>query len=183
VPNNVLTDTFYGRIPVEYAAAWCFFRTGGRVQHLIHQMKYKGQKDLGQFMGKLYGQDLTNSDLAREVEVIVPVPLHPKKQRKRGYNQSEYIARGLSEALKIPIDTKSLVRTTASDSQTKKNRKMRWENVKEIFVIKDLESLENKHVLLIDDVLTTGATMEACATELLKVRGIRISIAALACVN
>ena len=135
----------------------------------------------GQYLGKIYGRDLMNTKFYQGVEVIVPVPLHPKRKRKRGYNQSEWIALGLSESMKIPLDTKTLIRATASESQTKKSRFMRWENVKEIFVVRDLKSLENKHILLVDDVLTTGATMESCAAELLKIRGVKISVVALAC--
>jgi ComF family protein len=179
--NNAVSQIFWGRVPIEHTAAWCYFLKGGKMQHLIHLLKYNGRKEIGQCLGKIYGRDLMNTKFYQVVEVIVPVPLHPKRKRKRGYNQSEWIALGLSESMKIPVDTKTLIRATASESQTKKSRFSRWENVKEIFVVRDFKSLENKHILLVDDVLTTGATMESCATELLKIRGVKISVVALAC--
>jgi ComF family protein len=178
--DNAVSRIFWGRVNMAHAATWCYFQKGGKVQHIIHQMKYKGRKEIGVYLGRMYGRDLMDSVLYREVEVIVPVPLHRCKQRKRGYNQSEYIARGLAESMKLPLDSKSLVRVTHSESQTKKSRLKRWENVKEIFVVKDAKTLENKHILLVDDVLTTGATIEACARELLKIPGVRVSVVALA---
>jgi ComF family protein len=144
-------------------------------------MKYNGKKEIGHFLGKIYGKDLVNSPFFHDVEVIVPVPLHKKRKWKRGYNQSEYIAMGLSESMRIPLDTKSLIRETASETQTKKSRFRRWENVKEIFAVRDFSSLQNKHILLVDDVITTGATIEACARELLKIQGVKISVVGLAC--
>jgi ComF family protein len=179
--NNPVYRIFWGRVTVEHAAAWCYFQKGGKVQHLIHLMKYNGKKEIGQYLGLIYGRELMLSPLYQNVDVIIPVPLHPKKKRKRGYNQSELIAKGLSETMKIPVDTKTLIRTTASDSQTKKSRYRRWENVKEIFCVTNFTLLQNKHILLVDDVLTTGATIDSCATELLKIYGVKISVVALAC--
>jgi ComF family protein len=179
--HNTLSQIFWGRVPIEHVAAWSFFLKGGKVQHLIHQMKYNGKKEIGHFLGKIYGRDLILSPFYHDVEVIIPVPLHKKRKRRRGYNQSECIAAGLSESMGIPIDNKSLFRATASETQTKKSRFKRWENVKEIFVLNDSEYLENKHILLVDDVITTGATIEACAIELLKIHGVKISMVGLAC--
>ncbi len=182
LPDNPLCTMFWGRVPLAHVAACCFFRKGGRVQRLIHLLKYHGRQDIGHYMGRMYGQQLRLSGFYDHTEVIVPVPLHPKKKRKRGYNQSECIACGLAESLQIPIDCKTLIRTTASESQTRKSRYGRWENVKEIFAVSDLKALEHKHILLVDDVLTTGSTIEACAAELLKIKGVKISVATLACV-
>jgi len=179
--HNVVSQIFWGRVAIEHVAAWSFFLKGGKVQHLIHLMKYNGKKEIGHFLGKIYGKDLVNSPFFHDVEVIVPVPLHKKRKWKRGYNQSEYIAMGLSESMRIPLDTKSLIRETASETQTKKSRFRRWENVKEIFAVRDFSSLQNKHILLVDDVITTGATIEACARELLKIQGVKISVVGLAC--
>jgi ComF family protein len=179
--NNTVSQIFWGRVPVAHVAAWSFFLKGGKVQHLIHQLKYNGKKEIGHFLGKVYGNDLLQSPFFKDVEIIVPVPLHKKRKRKRGFNQSECIAAGLSETMGIPIDTKSLIRASASETQTKKSRFRRWENVKEIFAVNDFRSLENKHILLVDDVITTGATIEACARELLKIQGVKISVVGLAC--
>ncbi|MEI6853170.1 MAG: ComF family protein [Bacteroidota bacterium] len=178
--DNAVSRIFWGRVNITHAAALCYFQKGGKVQHLIHLMKYKGRKEIGEYLGKIYGKQLRDVELYRDVDVIVPVPLHRRKQRKRGFNQSEYIARGLSVSMKLPIDTKSLVRVTHSESQTRKSRLKRWENVKEIFVVKEVKTLQNKHVLLVDDVLTTGATIEACSRELLKIQGVSVSVVALA---
>lgn len=179
--NNTLSQIFWGRVPIEHAAAWCFFHKGSKIQHLIHLMKYNEKQEIGQYLGTIYGRELMLSPFFHDVDVIIPVPLHPKRKRKRGYNQSEWIAKGLSETMKIPVDSKTLIRTTASESQTKKSRFRRWENVKEIFSVTNFTLLQNKHILLVDDVLTTGATIESCATELLKIKGVKISVAALAC--
>ena len=179
--NNAVTRIFWGRVPVEHAAAWCYFHKGGKIQHLIHLLKYYGRREIGLYFGSIYGRELMHSPFYKNVEIIIPIPLHPKRKRKRGYNQSECIAKGLSEIMKIPVDTKTLIRATASDSQTKKTRFKRWENVKEIFSITNFIHLQNKHILLVDDVLTTGATIESCAIELLKIKGVKISVVALAC--
>ncbi len=158
-----------------------YFAKGGKVQHLLHQLKYKGIKEIGIYTGKLYGVTLKKSPFYTDVDVIIPVPLHPKKQRKRGYNQSEMFACGLAEAFSKPYDIKTLVRTYASETQTKKSRFRRWENVKEIFALKDHQHMINKHILLVDDVVTTGATLEACANMLLQIPGVKVSIATIAC--
>jgi len=158
-----------------------FFAKGGKVQHLLHLLKYKGKKEIGEYIGKIYGEDLKKSLFYSDIDVIIPVPLHPRRKRKRGYNQSEIFAKGLSESLVKPYDTRTLIRTYASETQTKKSRFRRWENVKEIFDLKDHQHLINKHILLVDDVVTTGATLEACASMLLKIPGVKVSIATIAC--
>lgn len=179
--ENHVFKNFWGRANISHATALYYFQKGSKVQHLIHQLKYKGKQEIGFYLGKTYGQDLLQSDFYKDVDIVIPVPLHPRKKRKRGYNQSESFAMGLASSMKISCDTKTLVRTTASQTQTKKSRFKRWENVKEIFAVKNIQHLQNKHILLVDDVITTGATIEACANKLFEIPGIKISVAAIAC--
>ena len=131
-------------------------------------------------MGKLYGFELKKSSDFNTVDTIIPVPLHPKKEKKRGYNQSESFAEGLAASMEVAADFKTLFRAHESETQTKKSRFNRWQNVESIFQLKDLKSLEGKHILLVDDVVTTGATLEACAQTLQQVPGIKISVATIA---
>ena len=179
--DNPITQIFWGRVKIESAAAYYFFSKGGNVQHLIHQLKYKGHKEIGIYIGKLYGLELKESDLFKNIDVVIPVPLHWKKFKKRGYNQSEQFAKGLSQTMEIDVDSNTLYRKIASETQTKKSRFNRWENVKEIFEIKNVDNLKGKHILLVDDVITTGSTLESCANALLKIPEIKISVAAIAC--
>jgi ComF family protein len=178
--DNWVSRTFWGRTDVFSATALFYFNKGGKVQHLIHRLKYNGEKEIGIFLGKQYGYDLQKSPFFNSVKVVLPVPLHSKKEKKRGYNQSEMFAIGLAQTMQIELVKNNLIKTMATESQTRKSRFKRWENVKEIFVVKDAEKLEGKHVLLVDDVITTGATIESCANTLLKVPGIRVSVAAIA---
>jgi ComF family protein len=177
---NPVAKIFWGRVPIHSAAAFYGFNKGGKVQHLIHQLKYKGQKHIGVTIGKLYGHELSYCDDFNTVTTVIPVPLHPKKQRKRGYNQSDYFAEGLAESMHVEADLKTLYRAHESESQTKKSRFNRWQNVESIFQLRNVETLAGKHVLLVDDVITTGATFEACAQTLLQVPDIKVSIAAIA---
>jgi ComF family protein len=178
--DNPMEKIFRGRIPINAIAAYLYFQKGGSVQKLIHQFKYSGKHQIGFYFGKLYGNELLNSELFSNIDVIIPVPMHPAKQRKRGYNQSEIFANGISEALKKPIDKMNLVKTEKTQTQTRKSRFVRWENVETVFTIKDAKMLEGKHILIVDDVITTGATIEACCQKLLKINGVRISIVTLA---
>jgi ComF family protein len=156
------------------------FNKGGIAQKLLHEIKYKGNEELGVRIGEWFGYYIFNKTIASNIDMIVPIPLHPTKRKRRGYNQSELIARGLSESLKIPCETKLLKRTKYTSTQTKKGKTERWLNVKDIFKIDTNENLENKHVLLVDDVITTGATIESAA-HLLNQYGVsRISIACIA---
>ena len=181
--ENPLTQLFWGRTSILSAASYYYFYKGGKVQHLIHQLKYKGQKDIGLYLGNIYGKELIKSSFFNSADYIVPVPLHYKKQKKRGYNQSEIFAIGISQSMEITLDAKTLVKKTKTESQTKKSRFNRWENVKEVFELRKFNHLINKHVLLVDDVITTGATLESCVNSLSKISGIKISIATLACAN
>jgi len=180
LPGNPLDKVFWGRVPVDRTATLYYFIKGGKVQHLVHQLKYKGQKEVGIYMGKLLGNDLKANPGFHSISKIIPVPLHPNKLRKRGYNQSEQFAIGLAESTGIELDVKSFVRTIATETQTRKSRFARFENVKEIFKVTTPSELENKHILLVDDVITTGSTLESCANILLQVPGVRISVAAIA---
>jgi len=181
--DNPIAKIFWGRINIHSAAAYYGFNKGGKVQHLIHQLKYKGQKEVGFAIGKLYGFDLKKSADFNTVDTIIPVPLHPKKIKKRGYNQSESFAEGLANSMEVNADFKTLYRAHESETQTRKSRFSRWQNEASIFQLKELKSLEGKHVLLVDDVVTTGATLEACAQTLMQIPGIKISIATIAFAN
>lgn len=178
--ENPVAKIFWGRATIFSAAAFYSFNKGGQVQHLIHQLKYKGRPEVGIAVGKLYGYELLQSDYFKTVDTIIPVPLHPKRQKKRGYNQSDCFAEGLSKSMKVAADYKILYRGFNSETQTKKSRFKRWQNVETIFQLRDLTTLQGKHVLLVDDVITTGATLEACAQTLLKVPDIKVSIATMA---
>jgi len=178
--DNPVSMTFWGRVPVYSAAACYYFRKGGKVQHLLHQLKYNGQKEIGVYIGKRYGHDLKQSEFFKTVDCVLPVPLYWKKERQRGYNQSEMFASGLAEAMNIELNTNTLLRIKASETQTRKSRFGRWENVKEIFEVKNAEHLAGKHLLLVDDVITTGATLEASIHALLTIPEVKISIAAIA---
>ena len=178
--DNPVSKTFWGRMNIESAAALYYFTKEGNVQNMIHQLKYKGNKEIGIFLGKIYGYDLINSDIFRNIDVIIPVPLHPKKEKKRGFNQSNIFAKGLSLSMNKPVDNLSLIRTYSSETQTKKSRFKRWENVKEIFSLVNSDSLIGKNILLVDDVITTGATIEACGSLLLNIKGVKLYIASIA---
>lgn len=178
--ENPVSQVFYGRIQLEYAGAYLYFSKGGRVQKLIHQLKYRGRREVGVKLGELFGGELLSLELNNPFNRIIPVPLHPRKLALRGYNQAEAIGEGLSARLQIPMDTVSLVRQRKSATQTRKSRFSRWENVAEIFSVKEPGKLAGQHLLLVDDVITTGATIESCAAALLSVPGVRISVAAAA---
>ena len=160
--------------------AMLYFKKNSKVQNLIHSLKYKGKTEVGVLMGKLLAQKLKESELYKDIDLIIPVPLHQKKLRLRGYNQSEYIAIGLGKEMEIPFTTTNLARKKATESQTKKARYTRFENMLQVFEIKNAEELKDKHILLIDDVITTGATLEACGNVLLNVGIKKLSIAAIA---
>ena len=178
--DNPVAVIFWGRVRIENATAFYYFNKASRYRHLIHELKYRGRKDIGLELGRIFGYEMMVSPGFRLIDLVLPVPLHKKKLIKRGFNQSECIARGISEAMNKPLDTLSVIRTVYSDTQTRKTRYDRWLNVEGIFKVTDRSSLFGKHILLVDDVVTTGATIEACASEILKVEGTKVSVAVLA---
>jgi ComF family protein len=178
--ENPVAKHFWGKVPIENAAAGYYFSKGEKVQRLIHQLKYKGRRDIGVFLGNLYGATLRQSEKFSTAEIIIPVPLHIRKQRSRGYNQSECIVEGLSQSMKIPFSSKAVKRTMHTTSQTRKKRYERFENVNRVFKVVQRDVVQGKHILLVDDVITTGSTLAACAEVLLEVPGTKVSIATIA---
>ena len=180
-PDNMVAQQFWGKIHLEGAYAMCYFAKGGKMQHLMHHFKYKGIQKIGNLLGNIAGEQLLKSPVFKSADVVIPVPLHKSRLRKRGYNQSMCFAEGLSEKMRIPIDENNLVRLRATETQTHRSRFSRFENMQEVFTLTNPESLRNKHVLLVDDVVTTGSTLEACGTALLEAEGLKLSIATIAC--
>ncbi len=179
--DNPVAKHFWGRVKICTATAFLGFSKGGRVQRLIHQLKYNRQKELGIYLGHWFGQKLLRDGTHEGFDYIIPVPLHPRKIRKRGYNQSDLIAEGLSKALNVPWSADYLIKGMNNESQTSKSRIERWRNVEHIYQLKSAHDLKGKKVLLVDDVITTGATLEGCAQTLLAIEGLELHIASLAC--
>ena len=180
ITDNPVAQLFWGRCQIEKAAAFSYYTKGSRIRKIIHKLKYEGMKEAGFMMGKIYASVLKESGFFNDIDLIIPVPLHPTKRRKRGFNQCDCICSGISEISAIPVDDLSLERVSVSDTQTKKTRYDRWLNVEGIFEVKRKDSLAGKHILLVDDVITTGSTIEACTNALLKVDRVRVSVIALA---
>lgn len=178
--QNPLFHLFWGKIPIEMVASFYFYNKGNKVQHLIRQLKYKNRPEIGIYLGKRYATYLKKNEMIKSVDVIIPVPLHASKLKKRGYNQAEKFAIGLSENMGVPVDTESFIRTKATETQTRKSKEERWENVKNKFQVVNPIQIQGKHILLVDDVITTGSTLEACATVLLEQNGVKISMASIA---
>jgi ComF family protein len=178
--DNPAAQLFWGRCQIEKAAAFSYYTKGSRIRKIIHKLKYDGMKEAGFQMGKIYASALKESGFFEDIDLIIPVPLHPSKRRKRGFNQCDCICSGISEISSIPVDDKSLARVSVSDTQTKKTRYDRWLNVEGIFEVKTDGLLTGKHILLVDDVITTGSTIESCTNALLKVEGVKVSVIALA---
>ena len=179
-PENEAFKKFYGRIPVEHASALLYFHKKGMVQELIHNLKYKGHEEIGAVLGEWYAEDLKNSGILNNVDAIIPVPLHKKRLKERGYNQVTKFGMALSDNFNIPLNTKVLIRNVYSKTQSKKNLLGRSEGIESVFDVAFSEKDYNKHFLLIDDVLTTGSTLEACSKALLKIPGAKISIVCMA---
>lgn len=179
-PENEAFKKFYGRIPVEYAAAFLYFHKKGMVQEMIHNLKYKGHEEIGTLLGEWYADDLKDKHFLKNIDAIIPVPLHKKRLKERGYNQVTNFGQALSENFKIPLNDSILKRKVYSKTQSKKNFLGRSEGIENVFDVTFTDKDSNKHYLLIDDVLTTGATLEACSKALLKIPGIKISIICMA---
>ncbi|HLT42550.1 MAG TPA: ComF family protein [Sphingobacteriaceae bacterium] len=177
--DNVAAKKFWGRVPLEAVASYLYFTQASHVQQVLHFIKYRNKPKAAQFLGRLYGIELAESEPFKDATLIIPVPLHKSRLRERGYNQSDYFAKGLSESMGIEMHTDILKRTHFKGSQTKKSRYQRYENTTGIFKVNSSQIIENQHVLLVDDVLTTGATLEACAEALLQVEGVRVSVVTL----
>ena len=169
VPYVHTTTKFAGKVPVDFVLSYLYFTKGGISQKLIHQIKYQGRKEAAKELGAWYGFQLKNDGFSlTENDVLIGVPLHKSRLLQRGYNQADWIAQGLSESLSLPYSTDILVRISFNESQTRKSRVERWENVKSVFEVSDATKIQGKRAIIVDDVLTTGATIEACAVELLK---------------
>lgn len=179
--ENPIVKLFWGRVMIHHACSYYFFEKKSKVQHMIHDLKYKGNTAVGFEMGTLFGAELAKSEKYTDVDLIVPVPLHPDKYSSRGYNQCDFIADGIAKSMKAKSDKQVLHRAMYTESQTRKNHYDRWLNVAEVFETSD-QNLENyNHVLLIDDVVTTGSTLVACANTLKQSYSGRLSIATIAC--
>jgi ComF family protein len=178
--ENAFTEIFWGRVPLATGAAQYYFSKSGRVQRLIHQLKYEHKPEIGHQLGMLFGRQLREQDHFKDIDAIVPVPLHPRKQHQRGYNQAAAFGAGLAESMGIPQYAYALERPEYAESQTRKSRQERLENAQTAFRVKKPLLIEGKHILLVDDVLTTGATLEACASQLLAVPDTKVSMATIA---
>ncbi|MFV5694350.1 ComF family protein [Flavobacterium sp. LB3P122] len=179
-PENDAFKKFYGRIPVLHTSALFYFHKKGIVQELIHNLKYKGHQEIGTILGEWYAEDLKNIQLLKTVDEIIPVPLHRRKLKERGYNQVTAFGKALSSSLNLEYNDSLLIRNVYSKTQSKKNLLGRSEGIETIFDVTFTEKDHDKHFLLIDDVITTGATLEACSHALLKIPGIKISIICMA---
>ncbi len=178
--NNLLEKKFIGRMNVEAAGSAFYFTKDSLLQKLLFELKYRGNKEAGIFLGKLTGLQMQHSQRFQDTDVIIPLPLNPKRQMQRGYNQSEIIANNIGEILQKPVLNDVVKRQVFTETQTHKDRISRWQNMEGVFVVDDKNELEGKHILLIDDVATTGATLEACGEVILKIAGTKLSLATVA---
>ncbi len=180
--ENPLKNIFSGRVRVENVASLLFYKKENQVQKILHSLKYKGNKYLGEYLGIYYGEKLIQQKEYQNIDLIIPIPLHEKKLKLRGYNQSEWIAKGLSKGMNLPYNANLLIRTEYTGTQTKKSRFNRWENVRDVFELTDIDLLKDKHILLCDDVLTTGATTEAAIQKIIEIENVKVSVVTLASV-
>ncbi len=180
IENNAIEKIFYGRIPIEAATSLYFFSKNTLLQHLMHQLKYKNNPDVGEYLGKQLGIAMQKSNRFTNIDGIVPIPLSKKRLQKRGYNQAAKICDGIAEQLQIPVFEGLTIRQRDNETQTNKTRQERWENMQNVFVVENSTTIKNKNILLVDDIITTGATLEVCANELKKATNAKISIATLA---
>jgi ComF family protein len=178
--STEVLNKFWGKVPIKNAWAYLKFSKQGKVQKVMHKLKYQGYQEVGILLGRWYGYDLRKAEFNRDFDLILPVPLHPDKLKKRGYNQSDSFAKGLSESMELPWHHQILQKSIANDTQTHKKRLDRWQNVKEVYKIANVEAITSKKILLVDDVVTTGSTLEACARTLLEKGCAEVSIATIA---
>jgi ComF family protein len=180
LPNNPVEKFFWGRIELAAAYSQFYFSKEFLIQHLIHQLKYKGDTEIGFYLGEMMGKTLLSSNRFSTIDALIPLPLYTDKEHKRGYNQAAVICNGISSVMNMPVLTGAVIRRHATETQTRKHRTERWENVKDSFKVINLNELSGKNLLLVDDVVTTGATLEACGNVILEVDNIKLSIATLA---
>jgi len=178
--ENPVAKIFWGRVFVQNACSFFFFARGSRYRKLLHHLKYNGKREVGYILGKEFGFELKNVDSYSSIDYIVPVPLHPKRFKQRGYNQAEEIAKGLQESMGIPMSTKTLVRSGYTETQTRKTRTERVKNVSKAFRLENPQDFKGKHILIVDDIVTTGATLEECAAMVLEAEDAKVSIVTLA---
>jgi len=178
--NTSVAKVLYGRAKIEYGTALFRFEKKGKVQQLIHNLKYKGHDNIGIVLGNWLGGELKTIETYQNIDLVIPVPLHKKKLKKRGYNQVTKFGQQLAEALSAEYNDDVLIKVTNTKSQVNKKRFARWNSNTELFTIKNPETIENKHILLVDDIITTGATLEACIMVLNEAKYIKISIATMA---
>ncbi|MBW7935958.1 MAG: ComF family protein [Flavobacteriales bacterium] len=181
MPDNPVEKVFRGRAKVDFAASLYFFQKGLRVQHILHAIKYKQNKKLAYFLGEYYGTQVKDVLQKWQVDMFIPVPLHPAKLRQRGYNQSAEFAKGLTASTSIPTRTDLLTRTVYTETQTRKARFERWENVKDKFAVTNTGELTGKHIILVDDVITTGSTLESCAQVIQQMGVDKTGVLTIAC--
>lgn len=178
--DDFVRKQFYGRSKIENATALFHFEKKGIVQQLIHQLKYKEQEHIGRFLGKWLGKELKTTKDYNTVDLVIPVPLHKKKQSKRGYNQVSQFGKEIATALGVDYNENILLKVTNTKSQVTKNRFSRWTGKNDTFALANTKNIKGKHILLVDDIITTGATLEACIQELNKADNIKISLATMA---
>lgn len=178
--ENTVKKVFYGRLAIENATALLYFRKKGMVQNLIHNLKYRGHKEIGVFLGQWLGEELIKVKAFEEIDVVIPVPLHRKKLRSRGFNQVEGFGKEIAKSLNSKYIDDVLVKKSASRTQTLKKRLGRWGTIEETFLVEKPSKIRDKHILLVDDLITTGATMEACAGKIQEIEGIKVSLATMA---
>lgn len=178
--NNPAEKIFWGRIPLAVAHSEFYFAKSSLLQHLIHQLKYKNNTAIGVYLGEIMAQSLLQSQRFNNIDYLVPLPLYPDKERKRGYNQAAIICQGMSGIMNVPVKTDLVQRQRFTETQTRKGRTERWENVDGSFVVNNTDVLKGKSILLVDDVVTTGATLEACGKVLLQTEGVQLYITTLA---
>jgi ComF family protein len=177
-PSNPVEKIFWGRLPLNAAAAHFYFTKASLVQHLMHQFKYRGNKELGLQLGRMMGSGLAQSGRF-PVTAVVPLPLFASREKRRGYNQAAVLCEGISEILQVPVLENAVTRSKSTETQTRKSRVERWSNMEGKFELAHPEQISGRHILLVDDVVTTGATLEACGMEMYKAGDLRLSIATL----
>lgn len=178
--SNAVKKVLYGRVRLENATSLLRFEKKGMVQELLHKLKYKGHEDIGQFLGDWLGSELLDTNYYNDIEMVIPVPLNKRKLKKRGYNQVAKFSSAIANQLKIPVMDTVLQKTSSTPTQVFRKRIARWNDKDEVFKLVEANAIQGKHILLCDDIITTGATIEACANELLKAPNVKISVATMA---